>query len=67
MAPLTRECPTADHLATYLDGGLLPPGRRRIEAHLAGCLACCATLAGAVSFLLEADRFRREARPALVS
>jgi len=49
-------CPSRRMLSTYLDGGLHPSVRRRLERHLAGCGRCARRLAEmeAVDRLLRA-------------
>ena len=37
--------PASGRLSDYLDGGLSPEARERIDAHLAACESCAATLA----------------------
>ncbi|MGH7730863.1 MAG: zf-HC2 domain-containing protein, partial [Candidatus Eiseniibacteriota bacterium] len=35
----------SDRLSEYVDGGMKPAERTRLEAHLAGCAACSVALA----------------------
>ena len=39
------DCPGAEHLAQYVDGGLPPRGREEIDAHLVDCADCRAVVA----------------------
>ena len=52
------DCPTTEILAEYLEGGLPPKRRLRLEEHLAGCADCSTSFAQATIFLLE-DELRR--------
>jgi anti-sigma factor RsiW len=48
-------CPSSEALAEFLEGGLPSACRRRVEAHLARCADCCASVAQA-SLLRAGDR-----------
>jgi CHAT domain-containing protein/tetratricopeptide (TPR) repeat protein len=59
-------CPDDETIAEYLEGGLTPFHRERLEQHLAACGDCGAIYASSVAFLAEAEERRRAARPAPV-
>jgi anti-sigma factor RsiW len=45
------DCPDAERLAEYVDGGLPPWGRDEIEAHLVDCSDCRAIVAETTEFV----------------
>ena len=47
----SHACPGAEILAEYLEGGLPPERRQRIEDHLAECGDCCASFANSALYL----------------
>ncbi|HEV8240229.1 MAG TPA: CHAT domain-containing protein [Thermoanaerobaculia bacterium] len=54
-------CPTSEALAEYLEGGLPPERRLRVEEHLAGCPDCCTSFAQASLFMHEEHEEERVA------
>src|ERR1044072_3265981 len=58
-------CPTTENLAEYLEGGLPPERRLRLEEHLAGCPDCCTSFAQSTIFLLD-EELARDVVPAHV-
>ncbi|HXT51174.1 MAG TPA: zf-HC2 domain-containing protein, partial [Thermoanaerobaculia bacterium] len=59
------DCPTTEILAEYLEGGLPPERRLRLEEHLAGCPDCCTSFAQATIFLLEEELGRMPVAPSV--
>jgi len=55
MSSEPADCPTAEDLGAYLDGGLSPNQRARIEAHAAACDECFELLASGIAFSAELD------------
>ena len=55
------DCPTSEALAEYLEGGLPPERRQRLEEHLAGCPDCCTSFAHASLFMHEEHEAERVA------
>jgi CHAT domain-containing protein/tetratricopeptide (TPR) repeat protein len=59
-------CPDDETIAEYVEGGLTPFHRERLEEHLAACRDCGAIYASSVAFLADWEERRRAARPAPV-
>lgn len=55
------DCPTSEALAEYLEGGLPPERRQRLEEHLAGCPDCCTSFAQASLFMHDEHEAERVA------
>jgi len=55
------DCPTSEALAEYLEGGLPPERRLRLEEHLAGCPDCCTSFAQASLFIHDEHEAARAA------
>lgn len=53
MSSEPADCPTAEDLGAYLDGGLFPDQRAAIEAHAAACDDCFELLASGMAFSAE--------------
>ncbi|HXT19680.1 MAG TPA: zf-HC2 domain-containing protein, partial [Thermoanaerobaculia bacterium] len=60
----TTACPRAEALAEYLEGGLPPERRQRLEEHLAECADCCTAFAAASLFLVDGAAAGGQVRPA---
>ena len=56
-------CPDDETIAEYLEAGLTPFHRERLEEHLAGCNRCRETYAPSVAFLVEWEARRQAERP----